>query len=420
MDALTSPKNSVNAGFTDLTPASKVSGVRPHVLPFLPFIERPTCDPHGPGRWSRSECISMNTIKKWLHLCHSAHGAHCEGTKDSASGWNGPIWLIDVEDRCLVEASPEAEYVALSYVWGGDVSSASTTRSNVDVLQIRNGLYDQITDLPQVIIEAIELVKSLSMRYLWIDRFCIVQDDGIAKRSQIKAMGSIYANAHFTIVAAENDNPADGLYGSRPIDTSNSSKSSTWPSGISNQEMLTRDSMQLTDSKWFSRGWTMQEYLFSRRKVVFHNNTATWECLCASWYEEQCLDSVSKAGVGQRTDLNRMSGNSQSEFHFEGSPWPNMARYARLVSMFNRRDLTYPEDVFDAFAGMLTHLSRIFPGGFISGLPQMCFDAALLWQPWAHMPRRIAKKSDSSAAILPSWSWAGWQGMFANENDGLL
>jgi hypothetical protein len=85
-------------------------------------------------------------------------------------------------------------------------------------------------------------------------------------------------------------------------------------------------------------------------------------------------------------------------------------------TLVNRRNLTYPEDILDAFAGILTHLSRSFPGGFISGLPQMCFDAALLWQPWTPMIRRKAIGRSASDAVLPSWSWAGWAGNMNSES----
>jgi hypothetical protein len=47
--------------------------------------------------------------------------------------------------------------------------------------------------------------KLMGVRYLWIDCYCIVQDDDQEKHNQLWAMGSIYYNAHFTIIAAEGD-----------------------------------------------------------------------------------------------------------------------------------------------------------------------------------------------------------------------
>lgn len=70
--------------------------------------------------------------------------------------------------------------------------------------------------------------------------------------------------------------------------------------------------------------------------------------------------------------------------------WPDLYRYGRLVALFNIRHLRYQEDVLDVFAGVLSEVNRWFICGFISGLPQMFFDAALLWQPHLPMDGRIA------------------------------
>jgi len=97
---------------------------------------------------------------------------------------------------------------------------------------------------------------------------------------------------------------------------------------------------------------------------------------------------------------------------FDLDPWPNFYRFARLVCFFNVRALTYPGDVLDAFEGSLATLSTVFDCSFISGLPQMQFDAALLWQPYFPMSRRRA----SGDAVLPSWSWVGWEGSVHSED----
>jgi hypothetical protein len=81
-----------------------------------------------------------------------------------------------------------------------------------------------------------------------------------------------------------------------------------------------------------------------------------------------------------------------------------------LVSKYNTRDLSYPEDVVSAFAGITTLLSHTFPGGFHFGLPLMFFDAALLWQPQTVVERRLPKDLSSFMNPIPSWSWVGWKG----------
>lgn len=92
-----------------------------------------------------------------------------------------------------------------------------------------------------------------------------------------------------------------------------------------------------------------------------------------------------------------------------------MHRFARLVSMYNLRQLTFPEDALDAFAGTLFELSSVFEGGFLSGLPEITFDAVLIWQPYNPLTRRVPL-TNPRAAVLPSWSWVGWSDNLHSES----
>ena len=391
-----------------------------HLLPFIPYIEKSVDGPQTSQLRKREGSIRVETIRNWMETCTRVHRSRCGNIPNTERGtWNGPLWLIDVVNQCLVPAPQGAAYVALSYVWGKKATSSCTTRSNLSLFQQEKGLCEDKDTLPRVITDAIELVRSLGISFLWVDRFCIVQDDGVAKQCQLNAMGSVYANAHFTLVAAQNDDVTQGLYGieDNKLDTTDRSLSKA-SADFTDTEILLDHAMHLMRSKWYSRGWTLQEYLLSKRRVVFHNDTVNWECLCAAWHESHDLSTVPEA---HQVKVEQPGGykreyTPQARFEFESLPWPNMFRYARLVSMYNRHDLTFPEDVLDAFAGILTHLSRSFPGGFISGLPQMCFDAALLWQPWTTLTRRKAIGRSASDATLPSWSWVGWAGNMNSES----
>jgi len=62
-----------------------------------------------------------------------------------------------------------------------------------------------------------KFTEIIGERYLLVDRLCIVQDDIEAKHAQIHNMGSIYASASFTIVAALGNSANNGLRGIRGI-----------------------------------------------------------------------------------------------------------------------------------------------------------------------------------------------------------
>lgn len=53
--------------------------------------------------------------------------------------------------------------------------------------------------------------RKLSVRYLWVDTLCIVQDDEIDKAGQLSSRGTIYKQAQFTIAAAAAAKASDGF-----------------------------------------------------------------------------------------------------------------------------------------------------------------------------------------------------------------
>jgi hypothetical protein len=393
-----------------------------HLLPFVPYIEKPTDTTSASTLPGRCKHIRVETIQKWLQSCETLHGSRCYtgNPSDHEVQLVRPMYLIDVKQSCLVEAPTSGRYVALSYVWGKSDPAACTTTANLEELSKPSGLADMAVPIPRTVLDAMQLVEHLGEHFLWCDRYCIVQDDNEAKYRQLATMGKIYAGAFFTLVAAQNNDAAAGLSGSQRSMLLNSSANSKHNfaadpqrSGPTGDKIMLDQAIGLMRTKWFSRGWTFQENHFSRRKLVFQDDTVNWECCNASWHEAQDMSVVlnqSHGAIKGHTEIPAsMPLNS-----FDRPTWPDMLRYARLVSLFNERDLTFPEDIFDAFAGCLQHLSSAFPGGFVSGLPVLCFDAALLWQPWTPFSRRQSKKTDYDA-ILPSWSWGGWDGILQSE-----
>ncbi|KAK1752887.1 heterokaryon incompatibility protein-domain-containing protein [Echria macrotheca] len=403
--------------------------INPHLEPFLPYVEkaqtsRLEVDWHFPDNLTKP--ISLDALRSWLTTCDRFHAAHC-GAIPSPRVDERPAWLVDVRRNCIVPWKSGFVYATLSYVWG-KAEGFSLTGGTLDDLLIENSLNH--ADLPRTIREAMALVAALDLTHLWVDRLCIVQDSESEKHAQIKAMASIYSNSYFTIIAAQSHD-ASGPLSSRTL--SNASPSiwdgvwrrlhslvsrakrpgrppsdswSPWGTPQTHREVLNIMSVDLLRSVWYSRGWTFQEFLFSRRKIVFHNNTVNWECHCTSAHEGQ--QSFPRR-ICPRPPVNHASHG------LEIDQWPNFHRFARLVSLFTTRQLTFPEDVLDAFAGASTALARVYQGGLITGIPALVFDAALLWQPYHPMERRRSAAVPEEEAILPSWSWVSWRGNIHSE-----
>jgi NADH:ubiquinone oxidoreductase subunit 4 (subunit M) len=69
------------------------------------------------------------------------------------------------------------------------------------------------SQLPNTIKDAIAVTQQLGFRYLWIDRYCIDQQNQTHAMQQIEQMGSIYKYSEITIIAACGIDPSYGLPG---------------------------------------------------------------------------------------------------------------------------------------------------------------------------------------------------------------
>ncbi|ATY65123.1 Heterokaryon incompatibility [Cordyceps militaris] len=354
--------------------------------------------PPSPTATRRGSSHAANTTGGG-DTCNNQHGRHCNGDSEaspSAPATFRPQFLIDAADKRLVRAKPDDRYVALSYVWGpqprahGDDAPAQLTKSNLDEWLL--ALPEQ--NVPQTIADAVWLARKLGLRHLWVDRMCIVQDDEAVKENHIRHMAFVFANAYLTIVAAHND-VNTGLL---PLNVRRPRppRGGGPPTADHNDLLLA--------SRWNTRGWTLQERLYSRRAVFFFEETVTWECHCDLWQgtgtgaagfarnmwkgkKPECTHRIASAGFG-----------------FQHAPWPDMDEYARVAADYSARRVTLVDDTLRAFAGITTVLARAFPGGFMYGMPLLFLDSALLWRPQASIRRRAL----SRPPFLPSWSWMGW------------
>ncbi|KJZ72171.1 hypothetical protein HIM_08436 [Hirsutella minnesotensis 3608] len=261
-------------------------------------------------------------VRQWLDNCNADHALHCGGDADAeALTWRPPR-LIDSVDRRLVLAKPTDRYAALSYVWGvaplqlGSGSPAQLLRTNVDAYQL--SLPDD--DVPRTIIDAIWLAKKLGLRYIWVDKLCILQDDEQDWIEHVQNMAHVFANAHLTIVAAHG-NADTGLVALDPRRPPRAPRAV-----VKDHEQL------LLASKWMTRAWTLQERLYSRRAVYIFEDTVNWECHCELW--EGSATSVMPASRGKRHECTiRMSS---AAFGFQHPPWPDLDEYARIADLCRR------------------------------------------------------------------------------------
>jgi hypothetical protein len=161
--------------------------------------------------------VYFNLIKKWLQEIPVRDNEKSEPEVENESSLFGldalddiSLDVIDCISRSLVRlpAYTQERYVTLSYIWG------SPSKPHI--------IDNLLSDLPPTIEDSITVCQKLGYRYLWVDRYCIPQNDIQERHRQVRQMGAIYHKSALTIVACAGSDPQYGLPGVSHLQTSHS------------------------------------------------------------------------------------------------------------------------------------------------------------------------------------------------------
>lgn len=135
--------------------------------------------------------------------------------------------------------------MCLGHVWG-DAPADRTTSENTT-----------LADIPQTVSDAMFVTLKLGMRYLWVDRYCIDQNNAEEKHDAIRNMDSIYRNACVTIIAAAGNGPDYSL-----PEVSRSRKALVSVDIGGHSFMVVKNPIEdVQASIWNTRSWNYQEML---------------------------------------------------------------------------------------------------------------------------------------------------------------
>lgn len=327
-------------------------------------------------------------------------------------------------DQCVVPfGSDMGNYVTLSYTWG-NAQCLKLTNGNLDGLRQRGSIhYPQDPGICQTVRDAIGVTKYLGERFLWVDSLCIVQDDNESLRRNINVMHRIYANSSLCLVAYAGTDANHGLRGLKGISAPRCVEQTTFdiaggerlscikrPGRTKNATPDTEDDRVPTDegSHYNDRGWTYQEFLFAKRRLIFTDGPLRWLCRRGRMGEET-------RSFLEEEDRSVHEMISTLYIH---DRLPSLHILDEIISDYNNRHFTYQPDVLRAFLGIQNHLNGVFPGGLNYGHPEIFFDISLAWEAALGMKRRVASaKVSLEEDYLPSWSWMGWHGRLEFSTD---
>src|SRR5438045_8734323 len=112
-----------------------------------------------------------------MEYCQSAHAAHDWSSGVLRSTHPQSLRVIDCITLKVVQAPSPCRYVALSYVWG-------KPEENIDAEDIDACECCLPEELPNTILDAIHTVRQLHLRFLWVDKYCILQSNPNEKHDQ--------------------------------------------------------------------------------------------------------------------------------------------------------------------------------------------------------------------------------------------
>lgn len=389
-----------------------------------------------PGRGSQEDVApyarqlkmkaDLAVVREWVCYCEERH-THHDCNPEGLLSLNG-FHVIDCERRSVIVCPPGTSYVTLSYVWGLE-----------PVLDFDDGSTILPETLPMLIEDAMQVTLNLGYQFLWVDRYCIPQENGVVKHQLIRNMNRIYSESSLTIIASASERPSDGLIGVSASRTE--LPHSLWMDDLHLSQLTTNLANEIESSRWNTRGWTYQEGFLSSKRLLFTKGQCYFQC-GEMWCTEGLSVTLSTFATLIRPDCTKLArvfpwgSHRSTSMLLSADCGPDRIRrykdyFVDRVREYMRRELTHDSDAFNAFAGVLSYLecyAQEFLVGNIYGLPiwsrtSPCpgqEDArgillrGLAWSiPFLQDDRGPITLSATALVErreeIPSWTWCGWR-----------
>lgn len=352
--------------------------------------------PTGPSRCGNTGSeAAVDWAKGQIQNCRAEHPLCDIGESHSKL----PTRVLDLgDDLSYLTADPklfetcgeDAAYVCLSHCWGGKVP-IRTTMETLETFKMRIPW----KQLPKTFQEAVTFTRRLGIRYLWIDSFCIIQDDPDDWATEAGRMASVYEHAQLTLAAAASADSQGGLFRKAVSEACLSPQGNVCmrrlpdPKFFKNPE---RDqSLPDRSSPLLRRAWVLQERMLSRRVLHFTPLELVFECRVGKATESghDWIDASTKHSFSAAYQTNTMT------HRFRSGMW------CSLVVLFTQLGITKVSDTLAAMAGLARRMR--LPGEmeaeYLAGVWRRDLPSGLAWTRSGHAPYHTNQD-------VPTWSWA--------------
>ena len=338
-------------------------------------------------------------------------------------------------------------YAALSHSWG-DGSATDFTIVTGNLSQMEKCItYDE---LPRTFRDAVDVTRSLGLKYLWIDALCILQDSNDDWEQGSAEMTGIYLGCHVLLAADVSSHPGHGCFASDPPPGTSHRVSSVgpWMSRTQASVRLTvlPDAFQTQVchdiggvsaisprhlSHPDQRGWALQQRVLAPRVLHFGESEFAWECGKTLGCECQAVQTgVSKESRFRAMMVSRhlraaamAVAETKTKTHKDGDELLDARHWMSIVQEFTSRHVTLGVDTLPALSGMAQLMAIATGGSYVCGIWDKWLDEFLMWrtafavqgpglaispQPFGSRQRSASPPHPRRHAsyYAPSWSWA--------------
>ena len=238
--------------------------------------------------------------------------------------------------------------------------------------------------LTKTIREAIQVVRCLDIDYLWIDTFCIIQDDGQDWAKESVQMARIYGSAVLNIAATSAKDGQDGLFFQRQPSWRCQFKLPDSAEGRL-YNCYASESVIPTNAPLFDRAWVAQEMYMSVRKLHFCRDQVLWSC------QEMSASEIFPRGTSEDSQLR--------DWRIEEDDFDNF--WNDLIERYSIAKLTRDSDRIVALSGLAEALHAKTRDDYLVGMWRSNIYSGLLWA----VRERDLRKPRPRQYRAPTWSW---------------
>jgi hypothetical protein len=232
-------------------------------------------------------------------------------------------------------------------------------------------------------------------------------------------MDAIYKNSQLTIISAAGQDESYGLPGVGARDRRHQFLAQLDGATVISEPIDPHKA--ISQSHWSTRGWTFQEALLSRCRLVFTEDQVYFQCNTMNCFESNhcALDEIHVKNKSKTRETIRTGIFGQTKYEHYGklvrdkeSLNASFGRYLSNVEDYTSRNLSFDEDSLNAFEGIIKQFSQeryafnhVWGLAYPSNGPRS-LDMFVHSLTWMHRKKTKARRRN----LFPSWTWAGWEG----------